>query len=78
MIHALNYAYRHRRERKGDFRSLWIARINAAARSNGLSYSKLMAELKKSNIKLNRKMLAGMAVEEPENFAKLVSSEKTS
>ncbi|MEA3443078.1 MAG: 50S ribosomal protein L20 [Chloroflexota bacterium] len=76
MIHALNYAYRHRRQRKGDFRSLWIRRINAAARANGLSYSRLMAELKKSDIKLNRKMLAEMAVMEPEKFAQLVSSQK--
>lgn len=72
MLHALDYAYCHRRERKGDFRRLWIARINAAARANGLSYSQLMSELRKSNTKINRKMLAEMAVKDPENFAKLL------
>jgi large subunit ribosomal protein L20 len=71
MLHALDYAYRHRRERKGDFRRLWIARISAAARANGLSYSQLMYELRKSNTKINRKMLAEIAVNDPENFAKL-------
>ena len=71
MLHALDYSYCHRRERKGDFRRLWIARINAAARANGLSYSQLMSELRKSNTKINRKMLAEMAVKDPENFAKL-------
>lgn len=77
MLHALHYAYCHRRERKGDFRRLWIIRINAAARANGLSYSELMASLKKSNIKLNRKMLAEMTVNSPENFVNLVSLAKT-
>jgi LSU ribosomal protein L20P len=76
MLHALDYAYCHRRERKGDFRRLWIARISAAARANGLSYSRLMSELGKSNTKINRKMLAEMAVKDPENFAKLVTSAK--
>lgn len=79
-LHALDYAYCHRRERKGDFRRLWIARINAAARSHGLSYSQFMAGLKKSNREINRKMLAEMAVKDPEGFAKLmasVSSENT-
>lgn len=71
MLHALDYAYCHRRERKGDFRRLWIARINAAARANGLSYSQFMSQLRKSNTKINRKMLAEMAVKDPENFAKL-------
>jgi len=71
MLHALDYAYCHRRERKGDFRRLWIARINAAARANGLSYSQLMFELRKSNTKINRKMLAEMAVKDSEDFAKL-------
>ena len=72
MLHALDYSYCHRRERKGDFRRLWIARINAAARANGLSYSQFMSELRKSNTKINRKMLAEMAVKDPENFAKLL------
>jgi large subunit ribosomal protein L20 len=71
MLHALDYAYCHRRERKGDFRRLWIARINAAARANGLSYSQLMSQLRKSNTTINRKMLAEMAVKDPENFARL-------
>lgn len=74
MLHALDYAYCHRRERKGDFRRLWISRINAAARANGLSYSQLIAGLKKSNIKINRKMLAEMAVKDAGSFAKLVAS----
>ncbi len=76
MLHALDYAYCHRRERKGDFRRLWITRINAAARANGLSYSQLIVSLKKSNVEVNRKMLAEMAVKNPGNFAKLVASVK--
>ena len=74
MLHALDYSYRHRRERKGDFRRLWIARINAAARARGLTYSQFIAELKKSNVEINRKMLAEMAVKDPEGFATLVAS----
>jgi len=74
LLHALDYAYCHRRERKGDFRKLWIARINAAARANGLSYSQLIASLRKSNVEVNRKMLAEMAVKDPQSFAKLVAS----
>lgn len=80
MLHALDYAYCHRRERKGNFRRLWIARINAAARAQGFSYSQFMASLKKSNREINRKMLAEMAVKDPEGLAKLmasVSSENT-
>ena len=73
MLHALYYSYCHRRERKGDFRKLWIARISAAARAQGLSYSQFMANLKKSNMSLNRKMLAEMAVKDPESFAKLAT-----
>jgi len=74
MLHALDYAYCHRRERKGDFRRLWITRINAAARANGCSYSVFMNGLRGSGIALNRKMLADMAVREPEAFARLVQS----
>jgi large subunit ribosomal protein L20 len=74
MLHALDYSYRHRRERKGDFRRLWIARINAAARAGGLTYSEFIAGLKKSNIEIDRKMLADMAVKDPEGFATLVAS----
>jgi large subunit ribosomal protein L20 len=74
MLHALDYSYRHRRERKGDFRKLWIARINAATRARGLTYSQFMAGLKKTNVGINRKMLAEMAVKDPEGFATLVAS----
>jgi len=74
MLHGLDYAYCHRRERKGDFKRLWIARINAAARVQGLSYNQFMAGLKKSNREINRKMLAEMAVKDPEGLAKLVAS----
>jgi large subunit ribosomal protein L20 len=74
MLHALDYSYRHRRERKGDFRRLWIARINAAARAGGLTYSQLMARLQRSSIGINRKMLAEMAVKDPEGFAAVIAS----
>jgi len=74
MLHALDYSYRHRRERKGDFRRLWIARINAAARAGGLTYSQFITRLKRSNIGINRKMLAEMAVRDPQGFAKLIAS----
>lgn len=74
MIHALYYAFCHRRERKGDMRRLWIIRINAAARANGLSYSQLMDGLKKANLKINRKALAEIAVSDPATFSKLVST----
>ena len=67
------YAYAHRRERKGDFRRLWITRINAAARQEGMSYSQLIAGLKKAGIDLNRKMLADMAVNKPDDFSEIVS-----
>jgi large subunit ribosomal protein L20 len=65
------YAYRDRRNKKRDFRRLWIIRINAAARENGLSYSKLMGGLKKAGIDLDRKMLADMAVHDPTAFSQL-------
>ena len=71
-----NYAYVGRKLKKRDFRSLWIARINAAARANGLSYSKFMYGLKLANIELNRKILADMAVNDAEGFAKLVETAK--
>ena len=71
VLHALDYAYKHRRERKGDFRKLWIARINAAARLNGTTYSRLIDGLAKANILIDRKMLADLAVREPQAFAKL-------
>jgi len=74
MLHALDYSYCHRRERKGDFRKLWVARINAAARARGLTYSQFIDGLRKSNVEINRKMLAEMAVKDPEGFTALVSS----
>lgn len=74
MLHALDYSYRHRRERKSDFRRLWIARINAAARARGLTYSQFMMAVKRSNIEIDRKMLAEMAVKDPDGFAALVAS----
>ncbi len=72
MMHSLRYAYIHRRDRKGDMRKLWITRINAASRVYGVTYSQLMNGLKASGIEVNRKMLAEMAVNEPDSFAKLV------
>jgi large subunit ribosomal protein L20 len=73
---ALAYAYRDRRVRKRDFRKLWIARINAAARMNGLSYSRFISGLKKSDIEINRKMLAELAVNDAEGFSKLADIAK--
>jgi len=67
------YAYRDRKARKRDFRSLWIVRINAAARENGLSYSRFVAGLKESGIDLDRKVLADMAVRDPSGFSQLAS-----
>ncbi len=72
VMKALRYAYRDRRNRKRDFRRLWITRINAAARMHGLSYSQLIGQLKTANIDLNRKMLAQMAVLDPDGFARVV------
>jgi large subunit ribosomal protein L20 len=72
VMKALRSAYRDRRKRKRDFRRLWIARINAAARQHGVSYSKLTGNLKKASIQLNRKMLAQMAVLDPSSFGKVV------
>jgi len=73
VTHALAYQYRDRRNRKRDLRSLWIMRINAAAREHGLSYSEFMHTLKQNNIELDRKMLADLAVREPETFAGLIN-----
>ena len=69
VLHSLDYAYRHRRERKADFRKLWIARINAAARINGTTYSRLIDGLAKAGIAIDRKVLADLAVREPQAFA---------
>ncbi|MFO7947425.1 MAG: 50S ribosomal protein L20 [Armatimonadota bacterium] len=68
LMRAGNYAYVHRRLKKRDFRRLWIARINAAARMNGANYSQLIGHMKKNDIKINRKMLAEMALSDPEGF----------
>jgi large subunit ribosomal protein L20 len=78
VLHALDYAYRHRRERKGDFRKLWIARINAAARLNGISYSRLIFGLNTAGITIDRKMLADLAVRQPEAFAELAKKASAS
>jgi len=74
VIKALQYAWRDRRSKKRDLRSVWISRINAAARENGVSYSVLMAGLKAKNIMLDRKILADLAVREPEAFAEIVKA----
>jgi large subunit ribosomal protein L20 len=71
-----SYAYRDRRARKRDFRSLWIVRINAAARQEGLSYSQLMSGLRIAGIELNRKMLADVAVRDPETFRRFAERAK--
>jgi large subunit ribosomal protein L20 len=71
VLHSGVYAYRDRRARKGDFRRLWIIRINAAARENGLSYSRMMAGLKLAEVEVDRKMLAELAVNEPATFTAL-------
>jgi len=76
MLKSLWYSYRDRRNRRRDLRRLWIARINAAARLNGTKYSKLIHLLKKADIQLNRKMLADMAVRDPEAFAAVVAKAK--
>ncbi len=73
MLKSLWYSYRDRRARKRDLRRLWIARINAAARINGTTYSRLIHDLKASNIAINRKMLADMAVRDPQAFAVVVN-----
>ena len=78
ILHSGVYAYRDRRARKGDFRRLWIARINAAARQNGLSYSRLIAGLKAAEVEVDRKMLAELAVNEPDAFAALATVAKQS
>ena len=76
VMKSLQYAYRDRRQKKRDFRKLWITRINAAARMNGLSYSKLMHGLKLAGIEVNRKMLADLAVSDAAAFATLANTAK--
>ena len=76
VMKSLRYAYVGRKDKKSNFRKLWIIRINAAARQNGLTYSKLIAGLKKANISINRKMLAEVAINDPEAFAQIASMAK--
>ena len=79
-LHALNYAYRDRRKKKGQFRALWIARINAASRESGVSYSRLMSAMRAAGVQLDRKVLADMAVRDPkvfQHYVDLVSKKKT-
>ena len=72
VMHAMADSYSHRRARKGDFRRLWITRINAAARQNGMTYSRFVAGLNSAGVEINRKMLADLAVNDPEAFSQLV------
>jgi len=74
MLKSLWYAYRDRRVRRRDLRRLWIVRINAAARLNGTSYSRLMHDLRRADVRLNRKMLADLAVRDPQAFSSVVAS----
>lgn len=77
VMNSLAYAYRDRKNRKRDFRKLWITRINAAVRAEGLSYSKFIDGLKKSGIELNRKTLSELAINHPEEFKKIVAVAKS-
>lgn len=74
VMHSLRYAYRDRRARKGEFRSLWIARINAAARAEGLTYNRFIAGLRGAGVEVDRKILADLAVTDPAAFAALVAT----
>ena len=76
VLKSLSYSYVGRKDRKSDFRKLWIARINAAARLNGTTYSKLIAGLKKANVTINRKMLAEVAVNDPKAFEEIANVAK--
>lgn len=76
VMKSLAYAYAHRKKRKGDFRKLWIARINAAARMSGMSYSRFISGLKKAGVEINRKILADMAVNDIGSFNQLVAVAK--
>lgn len=78
VMHSGNYAFRDRRARKGDFRRLWIVRINAAARSNGITYSKLISGLRLAEVEVDRKILAELAVNDPSSFASLAEVAKRS
>ena len=76
LIHALSYSYAHRKEKKGDMRRLWNIRINAAARANGTTYSRLIHGLKLAGVDINRKMLADLAIRDPQAFAEIVAQAK--
>ena len=76
MMHALRYAWEHRRKRKGDFRRLWIVRINAAARLHDLSYGRLIHGLRRAGIEIDRKMLADLAVRDPDAFGQIAEQAK--
>ena len=76
VLHALWYSFAHRRKKKGDFRRLWITRINAAARTNGLSYSRLMNGLKRAGVQINRKVLADLAVRDASAFEQVANKAK--
>ena len=76
MLHSLNYAYRDRRAKKGDFRQLWITRINAAARANGMTYNRFIQGLKAAGVEVDRKILADLAVNDAPAFAALVAVAK--
>ncbi len=76
MMHALRYSWQHRRKRKGDFRRLWIVRINAAARLHELSYGRLIHGLKRAGIEIDRKMLADLAVRDPDAFGEVAERAK--
>ena len=72
MLHSMTYAYRDRKKRKGDFRRLWIQRVNAAARENGMTYNRFIQGIKAAGVEVDRKVLADMAVNDPSAFAALV------
>ena len=76
MLHSMTYAYRDRKKRKGDFRQLWIQRINAAARQNGMTYNRFIQGIKAAGIEIDRKVLADMAVNDPAAFAAIVEVAK--
>jgi len=76
LIHALQYSYDHRKKKKGDMRRLWNVRLNAAARDNGLSYSKLIHGLNLAGIEINRKVLSELAITDPEAFSNIIDSAK--
>ncbi len=76
VLHSMGYAYRDRRDRKGDFRALWIQRINAAARAEGMTYNRFISGLKAAGVEVDRKILADLAVTDPQAFAVLVKTAK--